>query len=84
MAPLLPGQTIALSGSHPDYKQGKRASCSMGKVSLIRFTADLNSMIKQNGGNVAAKVTDACTHLITTQKDFTAQSSKGDNLLSSP
>lgn len=37
-------------------------------------------MIKQNGGNVAAKVTDACSHLITTQKDFTAQSSKGDRL----
>lgn len=24
MAPLLDGQTIALSGSHPDYKQGKQ------------------------------------------------------------
>lgn len=37
-------------------------------------------MIKQNGGSVAAKVTDACTHLVTTQKDFMAQSSKGDNI----
>jgi len=33
--------------------------------------------MEKNAGKVAAKVTDACTHLITTQKDFTSQSSKG-------
>ncbi len=83
MAPLLQDQTIALSGSHPDYKQGKQASYMIRNLSLTSFVADLSSMIKQNGGSVATKVTDACTHLVTTQKDFTAQSSKGDNLRSS-
>lgn len=34
-------------------------------------------MIEKNGGEVAAKVTDVCTHLITTQKDFTNKTIKG-------
>lgn len=37
-------------------------------------------MIRQNGGNVGTKVTNNWSHLITTQKDFTAPSSKGDRV----
>lgn len=45
---------------------------------LTSRVADLQTIIEENGGTFSYKVTSDCTHLVATQKEFDAKTSKGE------
>lgn len=56
--------------SHPDHYLPSRLTC-------LSVVANLINHIKSNGGNHSPKVTDSCTHLVTSKRDFDNPSPKG-------
>lgn len=44
---------------------------------LIRISENIGNQVASNGGTHSNKVTNTCTHLVVTTKDFEAKSAKG-------
>lgn len=75
---------IALSGTFPDLKQGTGFFLLIGSLSVLRPhmnradfpQADVKALIEQTGATFSNSVTEACTHLVTTQTDVDKKSAK--------
>lgn len=47
------------------------------ELTCLSLVANLINYIKSNGGKHSPKITDACTHLVTSKRDFDKPSPKG-------